>query len=62
MIGQFDVPALPEMEDDFRYDFVNETILKLVSDEAVIVGVIRYRYDGSSVDAGRYILVTAGGD
>ena len=62
MIGQFDVPALPETEDDFRYDFVNGTILKLVSDEAVIVGVIRYRYDGSSVDAGRYILITAVGE
>ncbi|MBS5213944.1 MAG: hypothetical protein U0N28_06895 [Megasphaera massiliensis] len=56
------MPALPETEDDFKYDFVNGTILKLVSDEAVIVGVIRYRYDGSSVDAGRYILITAVGD
>lgn len=56
------MPALPETEDDFRYDFVNGTILKLVSDEAVIVGVICYRYDGSSVDAGRYILITTVGD
>lgn len=56
------MPAFPETEDDFRYDFVNGTILKLVSDEAVIVGIIRYRYDGSSVDAGRYILITAVGD
>ena len=56
------MPAFPETEDDFRYDFVNGTILKLVSDEAVIVGIIRYRYDGSNVDAGRYILITAVGD
>ena len=56
------MPALPETEDDFRYDFVNGTILKLVSDEAVIVGVIRYQYDGSSVDAGRYILITGVGE
>lgn len=56
------MPALPETEDNFRYVFVDGTILKLVSDEAVIVGVIRYRYDGSIVDAGRYILITAGGD
>ncbi|GAA6392403.1 hypothetical protein [Megasphaera sp.] len=56
------MPAFPETEDDFKYDFVNGTILKLVSDEAVIVGVICYRYDGSSVDAGRYILITAVGD
>lgn len=53
MIGSRDVPALQEKEDDFRKDFANWTTLKLVTDEDVIVGVIRYRNDGDIIDVGR---------
>ena len=53
MIGSRDVPALQETEDDFQRDFAHWTTLKLVTDEDVIVGVIRYRHDGDIVDVGR---------
>ena len=53
MIGSREVPALQETEDDFRRDFAHWTTLKLVTDEDIIVGVIRYRNDGDIIDVGR---------
>ena len=50
------VPALQETKEDYANDFDKWQVLKLVNNEKLIVGAIRYRKNDDIVEVGRVMI------
>ena len=56
MIGSCAVPALQETEEEHRADFSNWHTLKLETDTGRMIGAIRYKRNGGTIEVGRLMI------
>lgn len=56
MIGSRAVPALQETEEEHRADFSNWHTLKLETDTGRMIGAIRYKRNGGTIEVGRLMI------